>query len=282
MGSAQEAYGQGHAESVVRSQEWRTVDNSAGYLVPHLRPGLNVLDVGCGPGTITLDLARRVVPGRVVGIDVSEQVLEQARAEAARAGVDNAVFERADISTADLSALEAAFGRFDVVHAHQVLLHLTDPVDAVRRMLGLVGSGGVVAARDTDYGGALWWPADARLDRWLQIYRAVAHDNGSEPDAGRRLQAWAHAAGAATVTPSASIWCHSTPEERAWWGGMWAERIVHSRIAEQAVAYGHATNEELEDISQAWLAWAGHPDGWFAIPHGEILCHLDSSPPGSA
>lgn len=270
MGSAQDTYGQGHAESVVRSQQWRTVQNSAGYLAPYLRPGSTVLDVGCGPGTITVDIARYVAPGRVVGIDVSAPVLEQARSSATEAGLDNVDFESSDISV-----LNGDFGCFDVVHAHQVLLHLTDPVDAIRRMLTSVRPGGALAARDSDYGGALWWPADPRLDRWLQIYRAVGHDNGAEPDAGRRLQAWAHAAGATTVTPSASIWCHSTLAGRAWWGRMWAERIVNSRIAEQAVAYGHATREELEDISAARRAWADDPDGWFAIPHGEILCRID-------
>ncbi|WP_409182217.1 class I SAM-dependent methyltransferase [Amycolatopsis sp. VS8301801F10] len=266
--SSESAYGQGHAESVVRSQLWRSVDNSAAYLAPELRPGRSVLDVGCGPGTITVDLARRVAPGEVVGIDVSEAVLEQARAHARREGVSNVRFERADITTAP------ALGRFDIVHAHQVLLHLTDPVAALRHLLTLAKPGGVVAARDTDYAAAFWWPADSRLDRWQEVYRAVAHGNGTEPDAGRRLLAWAHAAGARDVTPSASIWCHSTPEERTWWGGMWAERILDSKIAEQAVAGGHASAEDLREISEAWRAWAADPDGWFSIPHGEILCRV--------
>ncbi|MFD2473872.1 class I SAM-dependent methyltransferase [Amycolatopsis silviterrae] len=266
-----DAYGQGHAESVVRSQHWRTVGNSAAYLAAELRPGRSVLDVGCGPGTITVDIARRVAPGEVLGIDLSEAVLEQARAHAEREGVANVRFERADITTA------ADLGRFDIVHAHQVLLHLTEPVEALRRMLKLAKPGGVVAARDTDYAAAFWWPADPRLDRWLEVYRAVAHGNGAEPDAGRRLLAWARAADARDVTPSASIWCHSTPEERAWWGGMWADRILNSRIAEQAVEGGHASAQDLRDISEAWRAWAADPDGWFAIPHGEILCRVAES-----
>ncbi|MGH7911411.1 MAG: SAM-dependent methyltransferase, partial [Candidatus Dormibacteraceae bacterium] len=133
--------------------------------------------------------------------------------------------------------------------------------------------GGVVAARDPDYGGAMWLPADPRLERWRDVYVAVAEDNGADPFAGRRLLARAHEAGARDVTPSASIWCHSTPDQRAWWGGMWADRILDSKIAEQATGGGHATRANLERISQAWRAWAVNPDGWFAIPHGEIVCH---------
>ncbi|WP_261763877.1 class I SAM-dependent methyltransferase, partial [Pseudonocardia asaccharolytica] len=132
MATATHSYGQGHAESVLRSQHWRSVDNSAAYLAPHLRPGMDVLDVGCGPGTITVDLARRVAPGTVVGIDASAAVLRQARANAERAGVRNVAFRQGDVL-----ALDEGIGTFDVVHAHQVLLHLADPVAALRRMLRL-------------------------------------------------------------------------------------------------------------------------------------------------
>lgn len=269
MTAADKIYNQGHAESVVRSQHWRTVENSAGYLAPELRAGLDVLDIGCGPGTITADLASIVTPGHVLGIDPSEAVLEQARASAAETNVDNTTFRQGDVY-----ALDAESDTFDVVHAHQVLLHLVDPVAALREMLRAARPGGVVAARDSDYAAATWWPADPRLDRWLEIYRAVARANGAEPDAGRRLLAWAHAAGATDVTPSASIWCHSTPANRAWWGGLWADRILDSRIAEQAVEGGHAERAELEGIAQAWREWAEHPDGWFTIPHGEIRCRV--------
>ncbi|MGH9116080.1 MAG: methyltransferase domain-containing protein, partial [Acidimicrobiales bacterium] len=161
---------------------------------------------------------------------------------------------------------------FDVVHAHQLLLHLADPVAALRHMLSVARPGGIVAARDTDYAGMFWWPPDPRLDRWLDLYRAIARNHHSEPDAGRRLLAWANAAGAHQVIPTASHWLHASPDEREAWGGMWAERIVDSTIAEEAVASGKATRSELEDISAAWREWVGHRDGWFFIPHGEILC----------
>lgn len=262
-------YAQGHAPSVLQSQLWRTAENSAAYLLDRLQPGMDVLDVGCGPGTITLDLARRVAPGQVVGIDLEPSVLDQARRRAVELGVANVEFV-----AGDLYDLADSSNRFDVVHAHQVLLHVTDPVGALGALLRVARPGGLVAARDTDYGATAWWPEDPRLERWREIYRQVARDSGTEPDAGRRLLAWAHAAGAVDVTPSASIWCHATPAERAWWGGSWAERIVSSTIAERAVAGGRATREELAEIAAAWRAWAAHPDAWFVSPHGEILCQV--------
>ncbi|HEY2763133.1 MAG TPA: methyltransferase domain-containing protein [Pseudonocardiaceae bacterium] len=269
MRASHETYTHGHAESVLRSHVWRTVDNSAAYLAGHLRPGISVLDVGCGPGTITTDLAQRVAPGRVLGIEPVPEPLARARATARQAGVGNVAFVLGDVY-----ALEAGDATFDVVHAHQVLQHLGDPVAALREMLRVTRPGGVVAARDGDYAAMTWWPADPRLDRWLEIYRAVAHGNGAEPDAGRRLLAWAHAAGATHVTPGASVWCHATAADRAWWGGLWADRIVESAIADQAVEGGHSTRAELEGISAAWRQWAAHLDGWFMAPHGEIRCHV--------
>lgn len=267
MRAASEIYTHGHAHSVLRSHIWRTVDNSAAYLAGRLHAGLDVLDVGCGPGTITVDLAQRVAPGHVVGIEPASEPLRQARARAAEAGVDNVAFV-----VGDVYALDAGDDTFDVVHAHQVLQHVRDPVAALREMLRVCRPNGLVAARDADYAAMTWYPADPRLDRWLEIYREVARVNGAEPDAGRRLLAWAHTAGAGEVTPTASAWCHASPEDREWWGAMWADRIVSSAIARQAVDGGHACTAELDDISAAWREWAAQDDGWFAILHGEVLC----------
>jgi len=74
------------------------------------------------------------------------------------------------------------------------------------------------------------------------------------------------------VTPSASVWCYATPDDRAWWGGMWADRILTSAITHQAVDGGHADRAELEEISRAWREWAENDDGWFLVPHGEVVC----------
>src|ERR1700689_1288807 len=85
MSPRTETYLHGHHESVLRSHRWRTAENSAGYLLPHLRAGMSLLDVGCGPGTITVDLAQLVAPGRVVGLDRSADAIAAASQLADRA-----------------------------------------------------------------------------------------------------------------------------------------------------------------------------------------------------
>ena len=252
-------YTHGHQAPVLRSHRWRTAENSAAYLLRSLRPGDRVLDVGCGPGTITLDLARLVAPGEVLGIDPSADVIGQA----AETATDHVRFEVGDVF--------ALRGEYDVVHAHQVLQHLADPVGALVAMRGLTRPGGLVAVRDADYEAFSWYPADPRLDRWLSLYREVARRNQGEPDAGRYLIAWAHAAGFTEVRASASAWCFADPEDRAWWSDTWAARISDSTLSARAIELGLADQPELDDLAAGWRAWAEHPDAWFAVLHGEIL-----------
>jgi ubiquinone/menaquinone biosynthesis C-methylase UbiE len=262
-----DVYTHGHHESVLRSHTSRTVENSAAYLIPQLRSGLAVLDVGCGPGTITLDLAARVAPGSVIGLDASAEVIGEAERRAAAAeGGSRVAFEVGDV-------YDLRFGddSFDLVHAHQVLQHLTDPVGALRELRRVVRPDGLVAARDSDYRSFVWAPEVPGLDRWLELYLAVTRANRAEASAGRYLLGWAREAGFADVQASASTWCYADDGSRRWWGDLWATRATESAFAEQAVAYGLATTDELADIAAAWRTWSEQPDGWFALIHGEIL-----------
>ena len=266
-GKHQAVYTHGHHESGLRAHRRRTAEDSAGYLLPHLRPGMSVLDVGCGPGTITVDLAARVAPGQVTAVELTDEALDLARAEARARGQSNISFV-----TSDVDALDFPDDTFDVVHAHQVLQHVADPVQALRELRRVCVPDGIVAARDADYAGFIWFPRLPALDRWMKLYDEAARANGGEPDAGRRLLSWAQDAGFDDISPAGSLWCFATPESRDWWGGMWADRIVESALARQLGDSGMATTAELDEISSAWRDWAAAPDGWLAVPHGEILC----------
>jgi SAM-dependent methyltransferase len=266
-----DTYTHGYHDSVLRSHAWRTAANSAAYLLGQLCSGQRLLDVGCGPGTITLDLARRVAPGRVIGIDSESGVLRGAEALRRRHGVDNVTFE-----PGDAYALDYDDGSFDVIHLHQVLQHLTDPVRALTGMRRVLAPCGVLAARDSDYAGFFWAPADPLLDRWLALYHELTAHNGAVADAGRELPRWARAAGFADVAVTSSTWTFADPASRAWWGGAWAERVTQSSFAEQARAYGLSDDPELAAIAASWRRWAEAHDGVLIIPHVEILARPSS------
>jgi SAM-dependent methyltransferase len=262
-------YTHGHAESVLRSHRTRTAENSAAYLLPHLRAGQSLLDIGSGPGTITAGLAERVAPGQVTAVEVTEAALALTRAEVERRGCTSV-----RLVTGDIHGLPFPPGSFDVVHAHQVLQHVADPVAALREMLRVCRPGGLVAVRDGDYSGFTWYPELPGLERWRELYQAAARANGGEPDAGRRLLAWAHAAGIADMTVTSSTWCYADPAARQVWGGTWADRMTSSSITGQLLTAGLATQQDIDAVAAAWREWAAHPDGWISVLHGELLIRV--------
>lgn len=259
----EDRYTHGHHASVLRSHTWRTAENSAGYLRDRLRPGLDLLDVGCGPGTITRDFGILVAPGRVIGIDSSAEVIAEARALASPGNVEFAV--------EDIYALSQTDETFDVVHAHQVLQHLSDPVSALLEMHRVLRSGGIVAVRDADHAGIIWAPKEPALERWMELYHEITTRNGAEADAGRYLLSWVRKAGFEHAIMTSSTWTFADPETRSWWGSLWAERVSSSLLAQQALDYGLSHPDELDDIANAFLRWAAAPDSTFIIPHGEVI-----------
>lgn len=272
-----ERYLHGHHSSVVSSHARRTAENSVAYLLPRLREGMSVLDVGCGPGTITVDLAELVAPGRVVGVDTSPVALEFAQALARERGETAVHF-----GVGDAYALHAGDGEFDVVHAHQILHHLARPVDAIREFARVAGADGIVALREVDYGGIVWYPDVPALTTWLDLFVALGRSEGGEPSAGRRLLSWAQAAGLTAIEPSASVWLYATAQDRAWFADSWAQRATESAFADHALELGLADRDGLRRIADGWREWAAAPDGWLSMPHGEIIARGVTRPAASA
>lgn len=266
MTESDERYTHGHHESVLRAHSWRTVENSAAYLIPELRAGATILDVGSGPGTITIDLAQRVAPGVVTGLDYSADAVARAQENARQKGVENVKFV-----VGDAYNLPFEDDSFDIVHTHQTLQHVGRPVDVLREMRRVVKPGGVVAAREVDWAGIIFYPELEALTRWQSLYDAVHRSNGGEPNAGRRLKAWAYEAGFTDVSGYASVWGMSSDEDRGWWGETWSQRVLSSSFASDVQELGLATVDDLKQLSKAWINWRDDRAAWLAMPHGEIL-----------
>jgi len=261
-----ERYTHGHDPIVVDAHARRTAEEAAAFLLPHLEPGMRILDVGCGPGTITIGLARYVAPTEVVGADRSRDVLARAREHVAESHTDSVRFVEAAVYD-----LPFAEGTFDVVYAHQLLQHLAEPVDALVEMRRVLRPGGYVAVRDGDFGTMTHHPHSPLIDRWLCVYHAVARANGGEPDAGRRLLEWVTAAGFINPNPTTSSWIFADPEARGHWAALWAGRILVPHFADRAAELGVSTVDELEEIGRAFRRWAEDPVAWFSLIHGEVL-----------
>ncbi len=260
-----EIYQHGHHASVVSNHAKRTAEDSAGFFLPYLKPGMRLLDVGCGPGSITVGLARRVAPGETTGIDMSESVIETARALA------DGKAAKIAFEVGNIYQPRFAPGSFDAIFSHQVLQHLRQPMEAVRQMRELLASGGILGIREVDWGSTTFYPENAGMRRFLELYYALANRNGGEPDAGRFMRRWFREAGFAETRVSTSTTCYAEPAATENWGDTYADRTLHSNIAEKAVEYGLASRSDLEAMAAAWRAWGRDRDAFFNLTSTEVV-----------
>jgi SAM-dependent methyltransferase len=262
----QDVYLHGHDESVVSQHAKRTAGEAAAFLRPHLRSDMSLLDMGCGPGSITVGLAEWLTDGHVTGVDFDESVIETAQGDAAARGLTNTKF-----ISGSVYELPFQDSSFDAIYSHQVLQHLSDPQGMLREALRVLKPGGVVGIREVDWGTASWWPRLEALSRFLEIYNAVADRNGGDANMGRRVRSEMNSAGFADVTVGAGVWSFGNPDEIKGWGEQWATRTLESNIGAKAVEYGIANQSELESVSKGWMEWSRDPDAFYTFIHAEAL-----------
>ncbi|PYH72783.1 class I SAM-dependent methyltransferase [Aspergillus vadensis CBS 113365] len=257
-----------HAPAVLQTHGWRTLSNSVPYILPYLKPNMTILDIGCGPGSITIDFARHVPSGHVTGVEYVSDPLEQARTLASSQGITNITFQ-----VADVHALPFPDNTFDLVHVHQVLQHIADPVLALREMRRVAKpNGGIIAARESS--AMTWYPENKGIELWLDITTKMAREKGGNPHPGSRIHVWAEEAGFVqeSIKKTAGSWCFSSPEERRYWGGSMAGRAANSGFATQALEGGFASREQLEAVVRGWEEFVECERAWFGLLHGEIVC----------
>src|SRR5262249_43932821 len=173
----------------------------------HLRAGMRLLDCGCGPGAMTVQLAEAVAPGAVVGIDVEGGQLEYGRALARERGAANVRFEGGSVYE-----LPYPDGSFDAVFAHALLYHLRHPERAVAEIRRVLAPGGLVGLRDADRGGDICTPAVPGAEQAWELIDRVLWYSGGDPRFGRGQGALLAAAGFDPIERSASYDCYGAPE----------------------------------------------------------------------
>ncbi len=267
--STPDTYIHGHHATAVAQHAKRTATDCAAFARNVIGADAKILDVGCGPASITVGLARWAHRGHVTGIEPGGEILNTAAATVASSGVGNVTIEAASVY-----ALPYPADSFDMAYAHQVTQHLSDPVRAISAMAQVVRPGGWVAVRDSDYSTMRSYPSSDEIARWRELYRTVSRRNGAELDAGRHLFAWFRAAGLTQVQMSGVVQQFWTDETRRNWGYSWAERCLQTAFADQAINYGLTTREELEWIAAGWRKWADNPDGYFHYVHGQALAQV--------
>jgi SAM-dependent methyltransferase len=264
------SYTYGHTPAVVGVHAARSADKEAAFFLPQLTPGMRLLDVGCGPGTITLGFAAAVAPGEVIGVDVAETVLDQARSAAAAAAVPNVRFQMADAAS-----LPYEDSSFDAVFAHTLLEHVPEPSLAVQEMKRVLKPGGLLGVRDCDWGSGVFWPLDPLVRQAADLYVRVWRNNRGHPTLGRRLRELLHGSGFTGLASSTSFrWNGSSSDPldgSPAFGRLLAERLLLPNFVTPIVENGWADHATLERIAQACHTWADHPDAYAAMIMVEAL-----------
>lgn len=260
MPDAEHAYKEWSAAVHAPAMSRRTADRNARFLLPHLQPGMRLLDIGCGGGSITIGLAAAVAPGEVAGVDVSEPAIAAAR----KAGVDvkNLIFE-----IGDALALPFDDGSFDVVFCHAVLQHLESPLQALREARRVLRPGGVIGVADADFDGAIIAPTN----EWLDKAAAVLARTRRNPRIGKELRSLLHQAGFSRIVGSASAAYRGVQSMIEMDARHWADYFAAPPFVGWAVLNGWATREDLAAISAAYREWGNDPGAFSAAFWCEAL-----------
>jgi ubiquinone/menaquinone biosynthesis C-methylase UbiE len=242
----------------------RTAAKEGAFFLPYLRPGMRLLDLGCGPGSITLGLAEKVAPGEVVGVDLQPSQVAQAQELSAARGVKNVRFEIADVYR-----LPFPDASFDAVFAHAVLMHLREPVRALTEMRRVLRPGGIVGVRDCDWGGRIHAPMTPLLEQWYALTVRIRQRNGGDPFMGRHHRRLLLDAGFARAEASGSVWITGTPKETRRCATFLKAQL--QGFAPTALAEGWIDQKTVEAVSAEIEAWAERPDALYVDMYCEAI-----------
>ncbi len=232
-------YTLGSVEAFVRRQRRHTAENRAAHLLPLLKPGLSVLDFGCGAGGISVGLAKAIEPGELHGVDMERSQIDLARAAAKDNGCDNAIFH-----VGDVTSLPFEDGYFDVAHCHNVLLHVPDTGAVLSEVRRVLKPGGLIACRELVFGSSVAHPGSEHTERLWEMYMDVLEADDGHPEIGMDLKNRLRIAGFANVRASMSFTTFSEPEEISAFHELVTKGFLSLEITDAAMKYRAWTGED--------------------------------------
>jgi SAM-dependent methyltransferase len=260
------AYTMGYDENFQQLLRRRSAESHAAYLLPHLKPGDRVLDFGCGPGTISVGLARAVEPGELHGVDVEETQIEVARAAAQAGGHANATFH-----VGNVTALPFEDNHFDVAHCHAVLMHIPDTRAVLAEVKRVLKPGGIIASREMFVSSSFLEPGSEDVDGAWTTFARLLQGNGGHPQMGKELKNTFLEAGFTDVRAFASFDYFSTAEDVAFLRAFIDDWFYSPRVIEAAVQFGLASREQFAQWRQSLDDWRDHPGAFGAFAFGEAV-----------
>ena len=262
QGSAESSYTMGYSEEFLQLLHRRNADRNAAYLLPHLRPGLRVLDFGCGPGTISVGLARAVEPGELHGIDMEESQINLARSAAGAGGHGNTTFHVGDVTD-----LPFEDDYFDVAHCHAVLMHVPDTEAVLFEVKRVLKPGGVVASREMFVESSFLESSDEAVGSAWTTFASLLAANGGHPQMGKELKSRFLEAGFSEGSDGRILRLLRSGRRCC------LPACVHTRLVlfKAATKYGLATHQQFDEWRKGLDEWRDQAGACGAFAFGEVI-----------
>ncbi len=265
MTMERERYTMGYGPAAVSLMGMRRAQTHAAFIVPHLKPGMKLLDCGCGPGTVTLGLAEIVAPGEAVGTDIEESQMALATENAAKRNIANARFEAASIYE-----LPFEDSSFDAVFMSALLGNLREPVRGLREAFRVLRPGGVIGVKEFDHGGDIVYPLEPAMAKYDELYNRLRSEFGHNGETGRMIGALLLEAGFGELNMTATYETLSDPRVL-----QSAAQVFIGLLAEgwsdAFTSRGWATAADIQDMRDAWLRFAAFPGALFVAAWCEAV-----------
>jgi len=233
----------------------RTAEVNARFFLTYLHPGMNLVDCGCGTGSITVGLAEALSPGEVTGIEISASDVDLASGRAKEGGHTNLRFEVADVYELPLpdESVDAAF-------FHGVVGHLNEPGRALREVHRVLKPGGVVGVRNREPSLDIVTGPFAEPIRQQLLGTSTGDIRfGRDPHVGLHLSALVLEAGFGRVEQTASYECFSTRESIRDVAEMQSERFSQPEFVDRVINWGLTDRRAVEEMLANLKVWREHP-----------------------
>jgi SAM-dependent methyltransferase len=260
-----EQYTMGYGPAATAIMAERTAQSHAAFFLPYLKPGMSLLDCGCGPGTITAGFAELVAPGQVVGTEIEESHVTLARENAAKRNVRNVRFE-----TANIYELPFPDTSFDAVFISAVLSNLREPVRGLREANRVLKPGGVIGVKEFDHGGDLVFPPDPAIEKYAELYLRMRRENGHDPETGRKIGTFLIDAGFVDLNLTAIYEPFAEPKGLQDFARVSAGLLLEG-WGQEFISRGWATKDDIKEMSDAWFRFANFPGAIFAAAWCEAV-----------
>ena len=256
-----------YGEALVQLRRLHSAEANAAYLLPLLRPGLRLLDLGCGLGSISTGLAKAVAPGDLHGIDVDEALIEMARSLANSSGISNAVFQ-----VGDLTALPFPEEFFDVVHCHNVLIGVPDTQALLAEVKRTLKPGGIIACREMISESGFFYPDGEGVMRtaW-DVFEDLLSLDGGHPQAGKDLKTSILEAGFVNPRITASFDTYSAPADVEFFHSIAKQWFLSQDMRDGLGSYGPSSDRLWDRVNAGIDDWKDSPDAAVAFAYGEAV-----------